>query len=234
MEIASMYQLSVQTLNIMEMILNSRGMVLLDLIVLIIFSLLTWYIIVFKGVFYSRIKKNNSQFLEKFWSGNNLDQIFKFSKNLPGSSLSQLYKAGYNELIRLKKRKKETPGSQGEDLKNLERALHKSSMVQITKLESLLPILATISATAPFLGLFGTVWGIMTTFSSIGIEGNTTLSTVAPGIVDALVTTALGLIAAIPATIAYNYFLRKVKLQIADMETFANDFLNIAQRKFFQ
>jgi biopolymer transport protein TolQ len=72
------------------MILNSRGMVLLDLIVLIIFSLLTWYIIVFKGVFYSKIKKNNSQFLEKFWSGNNLDQIFKFSKNLPGSSLSQL------------------------------------------------------------------------------------------------------------------------------------------------
>ncbi len=101
-------------------------------------------------------------------------------------------------------------------------------------LENQLPLLATVSATAPFLGLFGTVWGIMESFSTIGSMGNTTLATVAPGIVDALVTTALGLIAAIPATIAYNHFLRKVRLHVADIETFANDFQNIAHRKFLQ
>ncbi|MBN2724553.1 MAG: MotA/TolQ/ExbB proton channel family protein [Deltaproteobacteria bacterium] len=222
-----------QTINLVDMILNSRGMVLVDLIVLFAFSIVTWYAIVYKGIFYYRALKSNKVFLDAFWGGGNLDQIYKVAEENPRGPISQVFIAGYKELARLKSRNREQGDDRG-DLQNLERALKKSAMVEITRLEGMLPVMATISATAPFLGLFGTVWGIMVSFSAIGITGNTTLATVAPGIVDALVTTALGLIAAIPATIAYNYFLRKVRLHVADMETFANDFLNIAQRKFFQ
>ncbi|MBU1220775.1 MotA/TolQ/ExbB proton channel family protein [Myxococcota bacterium] len=222
-----------QSMNLIDMILKSRGLILLDLIILIGFSILTWYAIVYKGIYYYKAFKSNKAFLDAFWSGGSLEQIYKVAEENPRSPISQVFIAGYKELARLKATTRENE-SGSSDLQNLERSLRKSAMVEIMRLEGMLPVMATISATAPFLGLFGTVWGIMASFSAIGMSGNTTLATVAPGIVDALITTALGLIAAIPATIAYNYFLRKVRLHVAEMETFANDFLNIAQRKFFQ
>lgn len=222
-----------QSMNLIDMILKSRGLILLDLIILIGFSILTWYAIVYKGIYYYKAFKSNKVFLDAFWSGGNLEQIYKVAEENPRSPISQVFIAGYKELARLKAKSRENE-SGSSDLQNLERSLKKSAMGEIMRLEGMLPVMATISATAPFLGLFGTVWGIMASFSAIGMSGNTTLATVAPGIVDALITTALGLIAAIPATIAYNYFLRKVRLHVAEMETFANDFLNIAQRKFFQ
>ena len=221
-----------RNIDLIDLILNARGKVLLDLIVLIGFSFITWYIIVFKAVAHTRASRLNKSFLDTFWSGVDLETIYKKSEGMQQGPLAQVYIAGYKELAKLKS-SDATPNRE-RDAQNLERALKRSAMVEITRLEALLPIMATIAATAPFLGLFGTVWGIMVYFSAIGAEGTTALATVAPGIVDALVTTALGLIAAIPATIAYNYFLRKVRLQVADMETFANDFMNIAQRKFFQ
>lgn len=219
------------SINIIDMILNSKGMVLLDLIVLIAFSFITWYIIVFKSIRLFKSARSNGAFLELFWGGSSLDQIYKKSQELGEGTISKVYMAGYKELAKLKSQQAQSE-DRGHQIQNLERALQKAAMVEITTLEGKMPILATIASTAPFLGLFGTVWGIMVSFSAIGAQGNTTLATVAPGIVDALVTTALGLIAAIPATIAYNYFQRKIRLQTADMETFANDFLNIAHRKF--
>jgi biopolymer transport protein TolQ len=224
--------LKTRSLDIFQMILNSKGMVLLDLIILIIFSLITWYIIIFKTIYFFKTQKSNKEFLNTFWGGGNLEHIYKTSGKMKTCPLAVIFVGGYKELAKLKSNSEKE--SMGGEVQNLERALRKTSMVEITKLESHLPVMATIAATAPFLGLFGTVWGIMVSFSAIGAQGNTTLATVAPGIVDALVTTALGLIAAIPATIAYNIFLRKIRLQVANMETFANDFLNIAQRKFFK
>ncbi|MBU1240211.1 MotA/TolQ/ExbB proton channel family protein [Myxococcota bacterium] len=226
-----LFNTGASSLNIIDMILNSRGMVLIDLLVLIAFSFITWYIIVFKSIRFIKSGKSNTLFLEMFWGGSSLDQIYKKSGELADGTISKVYIAGYKELAKLESGNQPSE-DKGHKLQNLERSLKKAAMGEIMEMESKMPVLATIAATAPFLGLFGTVWGIMVSFSAIGLKGNTSLATVAPGIVDALVTTALGLIAAIPATIAYNYFQRKIRLQIADMETFANDFLNIAQRKF--
>lgn len=224
-----------EKLDIIKMILNARGLILLDLIVLLAFSVLTWYIIVYKGMFYRRAGKGNDAFLAMFRSGATLDQVHQFCESNPPCPLGSVFSAGFRELVKIKAREEAGEAGTGSIAsQNLERSLRRSAMVEITGLENQLPLLATISATAPFLGLFGTVWGIMESFSTIGSMGNTTLATVAPGIVDALVTTALGLIAAIPATIAYNHFLRKVRLHVADIETFANDFQNIAHRKFLQ
>jgi biopolymer transport protein TolQ len=224
--------LGANSLNLIEMILNSKGMVLMDLLLLILFSMITWYIIIYKSVYFIKSAKSNKIFLDSFWGGSSLDQIYKISGELKNGSLAQVYVTGYKELAKLKSSNIDGDNTTNNML-NMERSLKKAAMVEITTIESQMPFLATIATTAPFLGLFGTVWGIMVSFSAIGAQGNTSLATVAPGIVDALVTTALGLIAAIPATIAYNYFQRKIRLQVAQMEMFANDFLNIAQRKFF-
>ena len=225
-----------ERLDILKMILAARGLILLDLIVLLAFSVLTWYIIVYKGIFYHRARKNNEAFLDMFRSGATLDQVHHWCEANPACPLGNVFSNGFRELVKIKAREESGEAGTGGSIasQNLERSLRRTAMVEITTLENQLPLLATISATAPFLGLFGTVWGIMESFSTIGSMGNTTLATVAPGIVDALVTTALGLIAAIPATIAYNHFLRKVRLHVADIETFANDFQNIAHRKFLQ
>ena len=224
-----------EKLDILKMVLASRGLILFDLLILLAFSVLTWYIIVYKGLFYYRAHRNNAAFLDMFRSGATLDQVHQWCEANPACPLGNVFSTGFRELVKIKAREETGDAGTGSiGSQNLERSLRRSAMVEIMTLENQLPLLATVSATAPFLGLFGTVWGIMESFSTIGSMGNTTLATVAPGIVDALVTTALGLIAAIPATIAYNHFLRKVRLHVADIETFANDFQNIAHRKFLQ
>ena len=120
------------------------------------------------------------------------------------------------------------------DLESIERSLSRAQTSEITRLESMVPFLATTGATAPFVGLFGTVWGIMNSFRHIGEKGQANLATVAPGIAEALIATAIGLIAAIPAVMAYNYFVRRIKVQAAEMESFSKDFLNIVKRHFFK
>ncbi|MDZ4695134.1 MAG: MotA/TolQ/ExbB proton channel family protein, partial [Deltaproteobacteria bacterium] len=111
--------------------------------------------------------------------------------------------------------------------------LHRARLTAITEMESKIPFLATTASAAPFIGLFGTVWGIMNSFRSIGAKGSANLATVAPGIAEALVATAIGLVAAIPAVMAYNYFSRRIKVLASDMDTFGSDFLNIIRRRFF-
>jgi biopolymer transport protein TolQ len=117
-------------------------------------------------------------------------------------------------------------------LASLDRALLRASAVEVNKLEKRIPFLATIASSAPFIGLFGTVWGILITFQRIGLTGSTNLATVGPGIADALVATAAGLFAAIPAVMAYNHFTTKVKGYASDMDDFSMEFLNIAERNF--
>jgi biopolymer transport protein TolQ len=123
-------------------------------------------------------------------------------------------------------------GDELSGLDNITRAMKRSHTAEITHLESLVPFLATTGSTAPFIGLFGTVWGIMIAFQDIGKMGSANLATVAPGISEALIATATGLAAAIPAVIAYNYFNSKIKVLDAEMESFTSDFLNIIKRHF--
>jgi biopolymer transport protein TolQ len=151
----------------------------------------------------------------------------------------EVFDAGYRELTRLLKGSGGTSKSSQESsppeikaggLENVGRALRKAQTQVITELESALTFLATTGSTAPFIGLFGTVWGIMGAFRNIGATGSANLATVAPGIAEALIATAVGLFAAIPAVVAYNYFLNWVKVLASEMENFSSDFLNIIER----
>ncbi|MFH1132740.1 MAG: MotA/TolQ/ExbB proton channel family protein, partial [Pseudomonadota bacterium] len=150
------------------------------------------------------------------------------------SPISQVFKAGYVELGRIKSTEEASTSGWLGDMQTIERALDRAETTEMTKLESMLPFLATTGSAAPFIGLFGTVWGIMNSFRNIGAKGAANLATVAPGIAEALIATAIGLMAAIPAVVAYNYFLRRVKVLSAEMDSFSNDFLNIIKRHFFK
>jgi biopolymer transport protein TolQ len=150
-----------------------------------------------------------------------------------------MFKAGYVELLRLTRERGGTKSENTEthnmgDIENIERSLRRSFIAEATHLESLTPFLATVGSSAPFVGLFGTVWGIMDAFRNIGAKGSANLATVAPGIAEALITTAIGLVAAIPAVMAYNFFARKIKVITNEMDSFGNDYLNIIKRSFLR
>src|SRR4029077_11606287 len=119
------------------------------------------------------------------------------------------------------------------DIESIQRALDRARTTAITEMENRVPLLGTTASAAPFIGLFGTVWGIMNSFRNIGAKGAANLATVAPGIAEVLVATAIGLMAAIPAVMAYNYFSRRIRVRASEMETFSSDFLNIVRRRFF-
>jgi biopolymer transport protein TolQ len=148
-----------------------------------------------------------------------------------------VFRAGYTELAKLQKRRQENADADREallgDIESVERALDRARLTAITEMESRVPLLGTTASAAPFIGLFGTVWGIMNSFRNIGSKGAANLATVAPGIAEALVATAIGLMAAIPAVMAYNFFSRRIRVLTAEMETFSSDFLNIVRRRFF-
>lgn len=178
--------------------------------------------------------------MEFFWKANSLDEIFDAVKDYPHSGLARVFKSGYLELRKLADSNLVAKRSEGESspllsgIDNLERALRKSSDEEIASMELRLSWLATTGSTAPFIGLFGTVWGIMGAFQKIGATKVASLAVVAPGISEALIATAVGLAAAIPATIAYNHFLTEIRRLDLEISSFAADFLNIAKRNFFQ
>jgi biopolymer transport protein TolQ len=224
-------------LDILSLVLQSSGMVMGVLILLCFFSLISWYIIIYKFVFLRMAQSQSESFLEKFWSSKRLDALYKTAETMKRSPISQVFKAGYVELSKLKGSKEEVVTDKASwlgDMQSIERALERTKTAELTNLESMVPFLATTGSAAPFVGLFGTVWGIMNSFRSIGLKGAANLATVAPGIAEALIATAIGLMAAIPAVVAYNYFVRRIKVLDAEMETFSNDFLNITKRHFFK
>lgn len=199
---------------------------------LILFSILSWGIIVFKFVQLRTARLQSDDFLDAFWQAKRLDAIYQQSETLTKSPISQVFRAGYVELARLKKSSTEET-LVGGGIENVERALRRAMNSETTVLESKNSFLATVGSTAPFIGLFGTVWGIMKAFSDIGRMGSANLSTVAPGISEALIATAIGLLAAIPAVIAFNVFTNRIKILGSEMESFSSDFMNIVRRHFF-
>jgi biopolymer transport protein TolQ len=225
-----------QKLDLWALVLQSRGAVLFVLILLVLFSLLSWYVIVYKIMVLRRARIETEAFLETFWNSKRLDAIYQASNEKLNSPVAQMFKAGYVELSKLKTQNATQSNSETQlsDLENIERALKRAQNTETTQLERLIPFLATTGSTAPFVGLFGTVWGIMTSFVDIGVKGNASLSTVAPGIAEALIATAIGLVAAIPAVVAYNFFNDRIKVLVSDMEGFSNDFLNIVKRHFLK
>jgi biopolymer transport protein TolQ len=205
---------------------------------LVLFSLVSWYIIGYKWFYVRKAQNESIEFLETFWQSKRLDQIYQSSERLKRSPISMVFRAGYVELSKIKKAQAssdvESMATQLGEMENINRALRRAASSEVTHLESLVPFLATTASTAPFVGLFGTVWGIMNSFRDIAGQGAANLTTVAPGISEALIATAIGLAAAIPAVIAYNYFLSKIKVLSTEMDNFSNDFLNIVKRHFFK
>ena len=209
-------------------------MVKFVLLVLFIFSVVSWAIIFLKYRYYRKIKKENDVFNADYLRSNKLSEVMPAAKKYSYSTTAEVFRVGYTELTKINKQ--EHQSVQGNDeislssLDNLERSMNKASNTEMTKLESALGFLATTGSASPFIGLFGTVWGIMDTFKGIGARGSATLAVVAPGISEALIATAAGLAAAIPAVIFYNYFLNQSKNMVQEMENFAAEFLNIVER----
>jgi biopolymer transport protein TolQ len=202
------------------------------LILLLATSIYSWTIIFMKGRSLKRALSQNKKFLDVFWHGKSIDEIFGQADQFPGSPVASIFKSGVKELKKLSASNDlQSAGQEG--VQNIQRALARASNAEITGLESHISWLATTASASPFVGLFGTVWGIMSSFQSIGATGAANLAIVAPGISEALITTATGIAAAIPAVVAYNHFVGKIKRQAVDMENFTQDFLNIIQRSVF-
>lgn len=205
----------------------------LVMLVLLGFSITSWAIIAYKWRNLRRAYGESENFLDSFWSSKRLDAIYQRSESLSASPISQVFRAGYIELAKIKKKGEASSETQLGAMESVERSMRRAAAAELTSLESLVSFLATTGSTAPFIGLFGTVIGIMNSFQDIGRMGNANLATVAPGIGGALVATAFGLFAAIPAVIAYNTFLTRIRILDIEMQNFSSDFLNIIKRHFF-
>jgi len=222
-------------LDIVDLLGHASGVVILVLLVLAAFSFISWYIIGYKALYLRRARRESQEFLEAFWQSKRLDAIFQLTDSMKTSPISQVFRAGYIELSKLKTGESAgTMGSQLGALENVDRALRRAATLEVTNLEKLIPFLATTGSTAPFVGLFGTVWGIMNSFINIGSSESATLATVAPGIAEALIATAIGLVAAIPAVMAYNFFSAHSRVLASAMDSFSADFLNIVKRHFLK
>src|SRR5262245_48618717 len=213
------------------------------LLALVALSVFTWSIFLFKWWTFRRAQRQSAQFLDVFRRSNKFSEVQAVCRSLNDSPLVGLFQAGYAELTAqlrqpaadLSDGPNPTAASGRPTLKSLasvDRALLRASTVEVNKLEHWVPFLATTASTTPFIGLFGTVWGILIAFAGIAQTGSTNLSSVAPGIAEALITTAAGLAAAIPAVLFYNYFSQRVKAFASEMDDFAMEFLNIAERNF--
>ena len=200
-------------------------------------SAFSWAIIAKKWLQIRRAQDESVKFLETFWQSKRLDAIYQAAEALRASPISQVFRAGYVELSKVTAQKKESAeGGMHDELggiENVERALKRAAASEVTHLEAQIPFLGTTASAAPFVGLFGTVWGIMSAFHDIYRMGNANLATVARPISEALIATAVGLFAAIPAVVAYNYFTSKIRVLDSEMTNFSNDFLNIVRRHFF-
>lgn len=193
------------------------------LLILIVMSIVSWAIILKKRKLFSKTRKDNDKFFKVFWSFDNLSQVKdRLDERQEESPLSRVFHAGFFELERVKKKNL----SPGFALDNLEKALRREQDQEISFLENKIIFLATTGSTAPFIGLLGTVIGIMNSFRAISNAGSASLSTVAPGISEALFATAIGLFAAIPAVMAYNHLLNEIRKQENNMNNFISDFLN--------
>jgi biopolymer transport protein TolQ len=226
--------------DLIHMIVYAGPMVRLILLILLFFSVASWAIIFAKFRSIRKARKESAHFLDIFWNSRDLAEGFAASKRLQQSPVARVFRVAYVELRRLHKSQAEAAGNHNADqallsqsmvpVDNIQRALRRAVTMELTGLGKALPFLATTGNTTPFIGLFGTVWGIMNAFRGIGLKGSANLAVVAPGISEALIATAAGLAAAIPAVVAFNYFNNKVRILESEMENFSADFLNLVER----
>jgi biopolymer transport protein TolQ len=215
-------------LGVVDLISEAGIVAKIVLLILLIASVISWAIIFVKWRTLKKATKQNKEFLDVFWHGKSIDEIFGKIDKFPSSPVAAVFKSGVKELRKLSTTETDPTRNLGVD--NIFRALMRASNAEVSGFEKNVGWLATTASAAPFIGLFGTVWGIMNSFQNIGATGSANLAVVAPGISEALITTATGIGAAIPAVVAYNLFAGQIKRLAVDMECFSQDFLNIVQR----
>jgi biopolymer transport protein TolQ len=225
--IVSLLANSNTSLDVWVLVMNAGPMAKFVLFSLLVFSVVSWAISVERFLRFRRAEQQSIQFLERFHRGGGLAAIRDETADLAGSPVAELFRAGFREISL--NPPAEGDSWQGPALESLERVLRKNASVQLGGLERSLGFLATTASATPFIGLFGTVWGIMNAFHGIGVAGTASLAAFAPGIAEALVATAAGLAAAIPAVILYNYFLGRLRTMDTSIEEFIADLVHRVQ-----
>jgi biopolymer transport protein TolQ len=231
--------------NLLRLVLRSSPAAQFVLLILVLFSVVSWGVILYKLWSFRRAARQSATFLDVFRKSSRFSEVHAVCKSLSASPLVGIFQSGYAELNTQLRQAGTAHGAgqtlgatapQGRptlrSLQAVDRALLRASAVEINKLEHRIPFLATTASITPFIGLFGTVWGIMSAFEGIGATASTSLAVVAPGIAEALIATAAGLFAAIPAVYFYNLLAHRVKLFASQMDDFSLEFLNIAERNF--
>ncbi len=230
-------------LTLVDLIAHSGPTAKGVLLLLLIFSIVSWAIILQKLFIYRIAKREDALFLSVFEKSENLNNIYNYSRKLRQSPLARIFLTGYHELYLFQEMAKKekpkdflkdsiTPNISTRDLKGIGIAMDKAINRELERLSHRLEFLATTGSTTPFIGLFGTVWGIMHSFRAIGMKGTASIGGVAPGIAEALIATAAGLVAAIPAVIFYNYLSRKTQTFAVRMDDFSHDFNFMAEKNF--
>lgn len=222
-----------------QLIFSASPIVKFVMGLLLLFSVISWGIIFYKWWTFRGIEKHSSTFIDVFRKSAKFSEVQAVCPSLASSPLVGMFQAGYAELtaqLRLSQ-PQSSPGTPAarptlKSITAVDRALLRASSIEVNKLEKRVTFLATTASITPFIGLFGTVWGIMTAFMNIGAQGSTDLAVVSTPIAEALIATALGLFAAIPAVYFYNHFTSKVKSYASEMDDFALEFLNISERNF--
>ena len=217
-----------QDLSIFALVAQASLIVQLVMAALLIVSVASWSVIFSKLFSLGRIRKGNEAFEQDFWSGRNLNELYQaVGKRADSAPLERIFAAGMREFLKLRERRVQDTGAL---LDGARRAMRASYQREVDAMESNLSFLASVGSVSPYVGLFGTVWGIMHAFVGLSNLQQVTLATVAPGIAEALVATAIGLFAAIPAVIAYNRFARQIDRSAITLESFIEEFSNILQR----
>jgi len=214
--------------SILSLIVDADFIVQMVLLMLVAMSMMCWAIILQKFFQLRSASRQSSQFLDLFWASKRLDTVYEKSAAFRKSPVAEVFKAGYQELAKITAQTDE--GQRADATDNLTRTLRRATSVESTSMERWVTFLATTGSTAPFIGLFGTVWGILRAFQKLGTAGQATIDVVGPDIAHALIATAVGLFAAIPAVIAYNYFNASIRVLNTEMDNFSADFLNIVKR----
>ncbi len=228
--------MTTESIGLFYMLSGAGPLVKSVMLLLLFFSIISWAIIFIKFRYIRKAFKESADFIDIFWQCKNLGDAFAKAKALRSSPIARVFISAYMEMARSDGRDKKKPvlkrteKSYFQSFGSVKRSINRSINVEIRRLSQLVPFLATAGNTAPFIGLFGTVWGIMNTFQGIGLSGSASLAVVAPGISEALIATAAGLAVAIPSVIAYNYFTDRIRVFDSELQSFSSDLLNIMER----
>jgi len=230
---------AVREMTIVDQVMASGMIAKSVFLILFFFSVVSWAIVFHKLRHYGKVSRETESFKDMFMKRGQLESVYNYAKKLKNCPMARVFLAGYIELaaqFRITQQEQEA----GEDnlllekLDSVSRTLERATAQEVTKLERWLIFLGTTGSVTPFIGLFGTVWGVMNAFTGIGAKGSASVAAVAPGIAEALVATAAGLFTAIPAVIAYNYFIYRLKIKATEMDNFSLDMLSLIDRIYIK